>query len=851
MIKFQLIILGFFSGLLCIYGQNIGINNTDPQSALDINGDLRLRTKTITLPIGVSHDVDLVTDKAAVYNFDGGALDGAIISGFTGGVDGRIVTIFNNGNSAIQLYHEASGSLTSNRIMTGTGNNAVIYQNGSVTMRYDGQKMRWTIVSNNYTDGLSATITPTGNAWSINGNVGTDSLTNFLGTLDNKPLQFRVNNTPAGHIGNDGTIAFGKNALSSRNEYTPSNIAIGDSSLSKLNSIYNYFNIGSNLALGHKALANMEVGHRSTAIGYESMYKSNVTGDNTSIGYFALRNNISGYGNIAIGVNALKDKTTSTYNIAIGNNAASHLSLGNQNVCIGPWAGNKATNNNVAIGFLAMNGTGSSNIAIGANALGSNDSLNNMVAIGYNALKNTKNMGNGQAGYNSVAIGSQALENNFSGSQNTAVGTFALVTNYSGSQNTALGSNALFLAQGNNNLGIGFNSGRNIWNGDDNTFLGQKSGEDQTGGYNNIFVGSSAGKNITSGSDNIFIGTKCDVPRHIDGQIKIGGWGQQAGIGLDENIYSNHTLTVGRKTGTSLGALRVNGISDSYSTSFNYGDYQSTYIRSGHPYGDVHLGDTGFGFVLISNDQNSVGIGTGTPAAKLTVRKISNDVTPEGSLALYGTQHGSHFHYSATEDTYIRGGKDGSKVIINDGNLGNVGIGNSSPLAKLSISKTSNIISPEGSLALYGSQYNSFFHYSSTEDTYIRGGKDGSKVIINDGNLGNVGIGTSLPTHKLSVNGTIRSKEVIVEMANWPDYVFASDYKLPHLHEVEKHIIENKHLPNIPKASEIEDGGLYLGDVQKKMMEKIEELTLYIIQQNKILEVQNERIIALENKLKK
>ena len=55
----------------------------------------------------------------------------------------------------------------------------------------------------------------------------------------------------------------------------------------------------------------------------------------------------------------------------------------------------------------------------------------------------------------------------------------------------------------------------------------------------------------------------------------------------------------------------------------------------------------------------------------------------------------------------------------------------------------------------------------------------------------------------------------------------------------------------IPKASEIEDGGLYLGDVQKKMMEKIEELTLYIIQQNKILEVQNERIIALENKLKK
>ncbi|MBK8627885.1 MAG: hypothetical protein IPN86_20695 [Saprospiraceae bacterium] len=83
-------------------------------------------------------------------------MDGAIISGFNGGVDGRIVTIFNNGNSAIQIFHEASGSLAVNRILTGTGNNATIYQNGSVTMRYDGQKMRWTIISSNYTDGLSA-----------------------------------------------------------------------------------------------------------------------------------------------------------------------------------------------------------------------------------------------------------------------------------------------------------------------------------------------------------------------------------------------------------------------------------------------------------------------------------------------------------------------------------------------------------------------------------------------------------------------------------------------------------------------------------------------------------------------
>jgi uncharacterized protein (TIGR02145 family) len=160
MIKFPFIIFALLCGIYNLTAQNIGINNPDPQAALDINGDLRLRTQTLTLPQGISHDVDLTTQKAAGYNFAGGALDGAIISGFDGGIDGRIVTIFNNGNSAIQLFHEAGGSLVANRILTGTGSAATIYQNGSVTMRYDGQKMRWTIVSSHFTDGLSATPPP-------------------------------------------------------------------------------------------------------------------------------------------------------------------------------------------------------------------------------------------------------------------------------------------------------------------------------------------------------------------------------------------------------------------------------------------------------------------------------------------------------------------------------------------------------------------------------------------------------------------------------------------------------------------------------------------------------------------
>ena len=92
-----------------------------------------------------------------------------------------------------------------------------------------------------------------------------------------------------------------------------------------------------------------------------------------------------------------------------------------------------------------------------------------------------------------------------------------------------------------------------------------------------------------------------------------------------------------------------------------------------------------------------------------------------------------------------------------------------------------------------------------------------------------MGIGTFNPDYKFSVNGNIRSKEVVVENG-WADYVFDKEYKLLSLEEVEEFVRDNKHLPNIPSAREIEEKGLALGDLQKRMMEKIEELTLYIIQ---------------------
>jgi hypothetical protein len=98
---------------------------------------------------------------------------------------------------------------------------------------------------------------------------------------------------------------------------------------------------------------------------------------------------------------------------------------------------------------------------------------------------------------------------------------------------------------------------------------------------------------------------------------------------------------------------------------------------------------------------------------------------------------------------------------------------------------------------------------------------------------GNVGIGTTDPQAKLAVNGDVFAKKVKVTLSGWPDYVFNATYRLRPLSEVEEFIKQYHHLPEVPSAEEIEKNGLDLGDNQATLLQKIEELTLYVIEQNK------------------
>lgn len=256
----------------------------------------------------------------------------------------------------------------------------------------------------------------------------------------------------------------------------------------------------------------------------------------------------------------------------------------------------------------------------------------------------------------------------------------------------------------------------------------------------------------------------------------------------------------------------------------------------------------------------------------------------DGVLAGNFETFSNNLYIDATK-TNILGGTGGN-IIMQLSNLapfpntaiaGNVGIGTSAPDFKLSI-LSNRVESNNNTHVLKLSGRNPvllFTDESGLTNGYIKswtnapyapftnglviGSIPGYPIFFSTNNYGvsmtvadngNVGIGTATPTYKLSVNGNIRSKEVVVE-TGWADYVFNKDYKLLPLELLEKFIQQNNHLPNIPPAKEVEEKGLSLGDMQKKMMEKIEELTLYLIQSNKQMETMRKEIGYLKEQLSK
>lgn len=284
-------------------------------------------------------------------------------------------------------------------------------------------------------------------------------------------------------------------------------------------------------------------------------------------------------------------------------------------------------------------------------------------------------------------------------------------------------------------------------------------------------------------------------------------------------------------------------------------------------------------FVLIgSNAYAQETLQTVTDRGNSTSRGILiNPVFEYGSrITAYGVGSGYFDLYNNSNNSISLALKrsDGASVFEIDGHKmysyfgGNVGIGTTEPESKLNVNigaggangtvglrigGVSNYPSLEfgiendydgmiktygNDLKIYAGNWKSIGATASENHTiYFHTSKAGStnwsipKMVLN--HEGNLGIGISSPSDKLAVNGNIRAREIKVEATNWPDYVFTKSYRLPTLEETENHIKEKGHLPGIPSAAEVKANGIDLGEMNAKLLQKIEELTLHLIENKK------------------
>jgi uncharacterized protein (TIGR02145 family) len=388
------------------------------------------------------------------------------------------------------------------------------------------------------------------NAWSLGGNSGILSGTNFIGTLDAQDLDIRTNNLIRVRISQKGQIEIFN---------TGNSLFIGEGA-GENDDLTNNFNVFT----GYQSGFTNTGGYDNSAFGYQALYSNTIGAYNTGYGYQALYWNTSGNYNASYGNQSLFFNTTGSSNTALGYAALYRNVAGNRSTAVGYYAMFYADNtasskntNNTAVGYEALQGstnpgnnTGYNNTAIGVQSLRSVTSGYSNTAVGYQALySNNSGVYNSGYGYqscymnttgnNNTAYGFSTLYANTTGSSNTALGYQAMHYNVANSNSTAVGYHAMFYADnrvigsntnntalgyeallgstspinntGTGNTAVGAMSLHSNTSGENNTSLGTGSLQNNTSGFSNTALGYLAGDMNTTGNSNTYLGFNADA----------------------------------------------------------------------------------------------------------------------------------------------------------------------------------------------------------------------------------------------------------------------------------------------------------------------------------------------------
>jgi hypothetical protein len=282
------------------------------------------------------------------------------------------------------------------------------------------------------------------------------------------------------------------------------------------------------------------------------------------------------------------------------------------------------------------------------------------------------------------------------------------------------------------------------------------------------------------------------------------------------------------------------------------------------------------GTIQGSSGNNNVGVGTTSPTATLQIGSgignlhsgnngvlIKFNNGDRALLELHSPDGQNRLVFQSLSNASYLSSLENKPLLLQTGG-GKIGIGTDDPRWSLEIAGSGagkGILMATGDEAFIGwcdrslkftSINNQWGWYANDGNTYLWDGLN-QKNRLTITNTGFVGIGTNSPAYKLDVIGTIRAREVKVDL-NGADFVFEKDYKMMPLNELEKFIKEQKHLPEVASAKEMKENGADLGNLNSKLLQKMEEMTLYIIDQNKKIEQlqeQNKELHVLKEKIEK